>query len=71
MDLLYEIKENKSLQEIGMNCSFPITRLQSPVKIAQWDSSLSLLPVARVQFPAIAEYFKGFFPGRSHSANPS
>ena len=31
--------------------------------IAQWDSSLSVLPVARVQFPATAEYFKGFFPG--------
>ena len=30
--------------------------------IAQWDSSLSVLPVARVQFPATAEYFKGFFP---------
>jgi len=41
------------------------------VMIAQWDSSLSVLPVARVQFPATAEYFKGFFPGRSRSANPS
>jgi len=39
--------------------------------IAQWDSSLSVLPVARVQFPATAEYFKGFFPNWSHSANPS
>jgi len=39
--------------------------------IAQWDSSLSVLPMARVQFPAMAEYFKGFFPGWSHSANPS
>ena len=39
-----------------------ISRLKS-VKIAQWDSSLSVLPVARVQFPATAEYFKGFFPG--------
>ena len=44
---------------------------QGPVMIAQWDSSLSVLPVARVQFPATAEYFKGFFPGWSHSANPS
>ena len=26
--------------------------------IAQWDSSLSVLPVAWVQFPAMAEYFK-------------
>ena len=33
--------------------------------MAQWDSSLSVLPVARVQFPATAEYFKGFFPGWS------
>ena len=33
------------------------------VMIAQWDSSLSVLPVARVRFPATAEYFKGFFPG--------
>ena len=41
------------------------------VMIAQWDSSLSVLPVARVQFPAMAEYFKGFFPGWSRSANPS
>jgi len=39
--------------------------------IARWDSSLSLLPVAGVQFPATAEYFKGVFPGWSHSANPS
>ena len=37
--------------------------------IAQWDSSLSVLPVARIQFPAMAEYFKGCFPGRSHSTN--
>jgi len=29
--------------------------------IAQWDSSLSVLPVARVQFPAMAEYFQGIF----------
>jgi len=28
--------------------------------IAQWDSSLSVLPVARVRFPATAGYFKGF-----------
>ena len=32
----------------------------APVMIAQWDSSLSVLPVSRVQFPAMAEYFKGF-----------
>jgi len=34
--------------------------------IAQWENegiSLSVLPVARVQFPAMAEYFKGFFLG--------
>jgi len=41
------------------------------VMIAQRDRSLSVLPVARVQFLATAEYFKGFFPGWSHSANPS
>jgi len=29
--------------------------------IAQWDSSLSVLPVTRVQFPAMVEYFKRFF----------
>jgi len=29
----------------------------------QRDSSLSVLPVARVQFPATVEYFKGFSPG--------
>jgi len=33
------------------------------VMIAQWDSSLSVLPVTRVQFPTTAEYLKGFFPG--------
>jgi len=27
----------------------------------QWDSSLSVLPVARVQFPTMAEYFKGLY----------
>jgi len=33
--------------------------------MAQWDSSLSVLPVARVQFPTMVmvEYYKGFFPG--------
>jgi len=39
--------------------------------IAQCNSWLSVLPVARVQLPATAEYFKGFSPGWSHSANPS
>jgi len=39
--------------------------------IVQWDSSLSVLPVARFRFPATAEYFEGFFSGWSHSANPS
>ena len=46
----------------------------SRVMIAQWENdciSLSVFPVARVQFPAMAQYFKGFFPGWSHSANPS
>jgi len=41
------------------------------VMIAQWDSSLSVLPVTRVQFPTTAEYSKGLFPGWSHSTNPS
>jgi len=41
------------------------------VMVAQWDSSLSVLPVTRVQFPTTPEYSKGFFPGWSHSANPS
>jgi len=35
----------------------------SLVMIAQWDSSLTVLPLARVQSPTMAEYFKGFFPG--------
>jgi len=35
--------------------------------IAQWDSSLSVPPVARVQFPTMAEYFKGFLPA-DHSS---
>jgi len=33
--------------------------------------SLSVFLVAWVQFPAVAEYFKGFPPSWSHSANPS
>jgi len=37
--------------------------LPQSVMIAQCVSSLSVLPVARVQFPATAEYLKGFFPG--------
>ena len=40
----------------------------------QWENkgiALSVLPVAWVQFPAMAEYFKGFFPGWSHFATPS
>ena len=44
------------------------------VMVAQWEnecSSLLVLPVDRVQFSAMAEYFKGFFSGWSHSANPS
>ena len=35
----------------------------APVVIAQWESeciSLSVLPVARVQLPTMAEYYKGF-----------
>jgi len=42
--------------------------------IAQWENEwipLSMFSVARVQFPAVAKYFKGFFSGWSHSANPS
>jgi len=39
----------------------------SSVMIAQWDSSRSVLPVARVQFPTMAKSFKGFFPGLSHA----
>jgi len=54
----------------GEKCMFTKFQLFSAM-IAQWNSSLSVLPVAWVQFPATAEYFKGFFPGWSHSANPS
>jgi len=42
--------------------------------VAQWDNKciwLSVLLVGRVQFPAITEYFMGFFHGWSHSANLS
>ena len=42
---------------------FPSNALAKSVMIAQWDSSLSVLPVARVQFLVTAEYLKGFFPG--------
>jgi len=44
------------------------------VKISQWENEcipLSILSVARVQFPSMAEYFKGPFPGWSYSTNPS
>jgi len=57
------------------------------VMIAQWENaciSLSVLSMARVMIAhclsspwsgfnsrTVAEYFKGFFPGWSHSANPS
>ena len=41
------------------------------IMIARWDSSLSVLPVGRAQFPTTAEYSNGFFPGWPHSANPS
>ena len=34
--------------------------------IAQWDSSPSVLLVARVQLPNM-EYLKGFFPDQSHA----
>jgi len=43
--------------------AFPFVAIQQSVMIAQWDSSLSVLPMARVRFPATVEYFKGFFPG--------
>ena len=43
--------------------------MNKSVMIAQWNSSLSVLPVARVQFPATAEYFKGLFADWSHSVN--
>jgi len=32
--------------------------------------NLTVLPVAQVQFPAMAGYFKGFFPGWSMSRSP-
>jgi len=44
------------------------------VMIAQLENeciSLSVLSMARVQFPVMAEYFKDIFPGWSHSASPS
>jgi len=53
---------------VSLRCFY--SHAAKSVMIAQWDSSLSVLPVARVQFPATVEYFKGFFPGWSHSANP-
>jgi len=49
----------------------PTLHLYMYTMIAPWNSSPSVLPVARVQFPATAEYFKGFFPGWSPSVNPS
>jgi len=51
------------LIEINWNCESWLLAISSfhvlPAMIAQWDSSLSVLSVARVQFPATAEYFKG------------
>jgi len=46
---------------------------EARIMIAQWENeciSLSVLSTTRVQFPVVAEYFKGFIPGWSHSANP-
>jgi len=40
--------------------------IQHPVMITQWDSSLLVLPEVWVQFPTMAEYFKGSFPDWSH-----
>jgi len=37
--------------------------------VGEW-MHLAVLSIARVQFPAMAEYFEWFFPGWSHSANP-
>jgi len=45
------------------------TCLPESVMIAQWKNKM-YLTVVRVQFPALAEYFKGFFPDWLHSANP-
>jgi len=39
----------------------PLNRGKLVVMIAQWDSSLSVLPVAKVQFPTMAEYLKDFY----------
>jgi len=55
MEQLIEITKGRKLCKISVSlCA---------VMIAQWDSSLSVFPVTRVQFPATAEYFKGFSPG--------
>jgi len=62
-----EIKNSRVLE----CCFIALRKHPRAVMTAQWNSSLSVLPAARVQFPATAEYFKGFFPGWSHSANPS
>jgi len=38
----------------------------APVMIAQWENeciSLPVLPVARVHFQTVTEYFMGFLPG--------
>jgi len=49
-------------------CISPSVLSVARVMIAQWDNecariSLSVLPVAWAEFLAMAEYFKGFFPG--------
>jgi len=55
------VPESSGLQERTI-----IQMYEMSAMIAQWDNyciSLSVLPEARVHFPAVAEYFKGFFPG--------
>jgi len=41
------------------------------VMIAQWDSSRSVPPYGPGSIPGHCGVFQGFFPGWSHSANPS
>jgi len=60
--LLLNVKGNLLLSQ----SYFCIGKFRLSVMIAQWENKcilLSVIPVTRVQFLAVAEYLKGFFPG--------
>jgi len=57
-------------RSVHNRCAIP----NKPVMMAQWENeciSLSVFCIARVQYPAVAEYLKGFFHDWSHTPLPT